>query len=101
VEACAEAGLTQYKGLAYERAGFVFAARSDTIAKSEDYFDRALSVYGKEWGSCAKVEWLQQKQAYAMPKRPREYDRLRGKDIEVPLLNAQLSKGDDKPAPPR
>jgi hypothetical protein len=83
VEACKESGLPQYKGLAYERASFVFAI-SDSIKAPERYFDRAMVAYGEEWGSNAKCEWLRRKTNIKLSTAPSQPNRIWGKQIEVP-----------------
>lgn len=82
VQICNEEGLVQYEGLAYERAGFLFAERED-YTKSQEYFNAARVLYAEKWGSCAKYEWLTEK-SLALREPPDEKKMMWGKHIEVP-----------------
>lgn len=83
IHACGHSGLVQYMAIAYERAGFVFAALN-MFSKADIYFDHALEVYEHEWGSIAKYAWLRQQRTNLLPCRPTQQKSLRGFRIEIP-----------------
>jgi histidine kinase len=85
-ETCRKAGLVQYEGLLYERAGFIFAGYADFV-KAEDYFVAAMELYQDAWGSCAKYDWLHEKSQQAL-KQPRTSKRMWGREIEIPSVKS-------------
>lgn len=92
-EVCKEAGLVQYEGLVYERAGFLLARNGD-VAKASDYFSEAMSLYANEWGCCAKHEWLNEQSSAAL-RQPKEVVRIWGKHIEIAQPPAETGNDDN------
>jgi predicted ATPase len=84
VQACRDAGLVQHTAIAYERAGFMFAAHND-FPKAETYFDHALDLFKHEWGSIAKYSWLKRQVTNILSDHQQtQQSPLWGTNIEVP-----------------
>lgn len=85
VQACSDAGLVQHAAIAYERAGFMFAAHND-FPKAEAYINHVLMMYECEWGSRAKYSWLKEQAANVLPgDSETKQASLLGTGFEVPV----------------
>lgn len=89
VQSCTQSGLMQHTALVYERAGFTLA-KTKNSEDAQPYFDRALAIYGPEWGSTAKYDWLNERcQAVLM-------DHTEGtSDVTIPTMIVANTEGTD------
>lgn len=67
IDYLAKSKLLPFEGILNEKAGFEFARRGWYVG-ADQYFQRALQIYGYEWGATAKYNRLVEKREQVLPR---------------------------------